>query len=88
MTPLDDYLEMAITMHRGCLCPGQVLGTCMALLGCRRLGIDPPDQEKRLFAFVEMDRCFADARESTTDGRCRSTARFCAGRVLTVPTTG
>ena len=61
MHTFDDYLDMATTMHRGCLCPGQVLGTRMALLGCRLLGIDPPDQEKRLFVFVEMDRCFADA---------------------------
>ena len=61
MPTLDDYLEMAATMHRGCVCPGQVLGTRMALLGCRLLGIEPPDQEKRLFVFVEMDRCFADA---------------------------
>ncbi|GAB4545490.1 MAG: FmdE family protein [Anaerolineae bacterium] len=61
MRTFDDYLEMAKTMHRGCVCPGQVLGTRMALLGCRLLEIDPPDQEKRLFVFVEMDRCFADA---------------------------
>ncbi|MFQ5857460.1 MAG: FmdE family protein [Anaerolineae bacterium] len=61
MQSFDEYLEMATTMHRGCLCPGQVLGTRMALLGCQLLGIEPPDQEKRLFVFVEMDRCFADA---------------------------
>ncbi len=61
MYTFDEYLDMATTMHRGCLCPGQVLGTRMALLGCRLLGIDPPDREKRLFVFVEMDRCFADA---------------------------
>jgi formylmethanofuran dehydrogenase subunit E len=61
MRTFDDYLEMATTMHRGCACPGQVLGTRMALLGCRLLEVDPPDQEKRLFVFVEMDRCFADA---------------------------
>ena len=61
MRTFDDYLEMATTMHLGCACPGQVLGTRMALLGCRLLGVDAPDQEKRLFVFVEMDRCFADA---------------------------
>lgn len=61
MKTFDDYLEMAATMHRGCVCPGQVLGTRMALLGCELLGIDPPDQEKRLFVFVEIDRCLADA---------------------------
>jgi formylmethanofuran dehydrogenase subunit E len=61
MKSFDEYLEMATTMHRGCACPGQVLGTRMAMLGCGLLGIEPPDQEKRLFVFVEMDRCFADA---------------------------
>lgn len=61
MQSFDDYLEMATTMHRGCACPGQVLGTRMAMLGCGLLGITPPDQEKRLFAFVEIDRCLADA---------------------------
>ncbi|MFQ5854470.1 MAG: FmdE family protein [Anaerolineae bacterium] len=61
MRSFDEYLEMATTMHRGCVCPGQVLGTRMAMLGCGMLGIDPPDQEKRLFVFVEIDRCLADA---------------------------
>lgn len=41
----------------------------MALLGCHRLGIEPPDTEKRLFAFVEMDRCFADAIAAVTGCR-------------------
>lgn len=61
MRSFDEYLEMATTMHRGCACPGQVLGTRMAMLGCELLGIEPPDQEKRLFVFVEIDRCLADA---------------------------
>lgn len=61
MKTFDEYLEMATTMHRGCMCPGQVLGTRVAMLGCRLLGVEVPDQEKRLFVFVEMDRCFADA---------------------------
>ena len=69
MLTFDEYLQMALTMHRGCLCPGQVLGTRMALFGCRLLGIDPPDQEKRLFVFVEMDRCFADAVAAVTGCR-------------------
>lgn len=61
MKSFDEYLKMATTMHRGCACPGQVLGTRMAMLGCGILGIEPPDQEKRLFVFVEIDRCLADA---------------------------
>lgn len=69
MRTFDEYLEMAMTMHRGCACPGQVLGTRMALLGCQWLGIEPPDCQKRLFAFVEMDRCFADAIAAVTGCR-------------------
>lgn len=69
MPTFDEYLEMAMTMHRGCLCPGQVLGTRMALLGCDLLGVEPPDTQKRLFAFVEMDRCFADAIAAVTGCR-------------------
>lgn len=61
MKSFDEYLDMATTMHRGCACPGQVLGTRMTMLGCGILGIEPPDQEKRLFVFVEIDRCLADA---------------------------
>ena len=65
----DEYLEMAKTLHRGCACTTQVLGTRMAMLGCKMLDIDPPDQEKRLFAFVEMDRCFADAVAAVSGSR-------------------
>lgn len=69
MRTFDDYLDLATSMHRGCRCPGQVLGTRMALLGCQLLGLEPPDQEKRLFVFVEMDRCFADAVAAVTGCR-------------------
>ena len=48
----------------GHLCPGQVVGVRMALLGCRLIGLDDPqriDQIKKLIVVVEMDRCTADA---------------------------
>lgn len=48
----------------GHLCPGQVVGVRMAMLGCRLIGLDAPrkrDQIKKLIIFVEMDRCTADA---------------------------
>jgi formylmethanofuran dehydrogenase subunit E len=48
----------------GHLCPGQVVGVRMALLGCRLIGLDDPssdEQVKRLMVYVEMDRCAADA---------------------------
>jgi formylmethanofuran dehydrogenase subunit E len=48
----------------GHLCPGQVVGVRMAMLGCRLIGLDEPtrhDQIKKLIVYVEMDRCAADA---------------------------
>ncbi len=48
----------------GHLCPGQVVGVRMAMLGCRLIGLDEPrshDQIKKLIIYVEMDRCTADA---------------------------
>jgi formylmethanofuran dehydrogenase subunit E len=58
----DDLLAMAEAAH-GHLCAGQILGVRMALLGCRRLGIDEPRgrDRKRLVTFVEIDRCATDA---------------------------
>lgn len=53
---------MAEAAH-GHLCAGQVLGVRMAMLGCRRLGMDEPrgKDHKRLVTFVEIDRCATDA---------------------------
>lgn len=56
-------LESSAETH-GHLCPGQVVGVRMAILGCRLIGLDEPrrhDQIKKLIVYVEMDRCTADA---------------------------
>ena len=53
----------------GHLCPGQVVGVRMAMLGCRLIGLDEPTnrkQIKKLIVYVEMDRCTADAVAYTT----------------------
>ena len=62
MEPIEDLLALAETAH-GHLCAGQILGVRMAMLGCRRLGIDEPRgrDRKRLVTFVEIDRCATDA---------------------------
>ncbi len=62
MKSLDDYLPEAEQAH-GHLCAGQVLGVRMAMLGLQKLGIDDPQgkDRKRLFTFVEIDRCATDA---------------------------
>jgi formylmethanofuran dehydrogenase subunit E len=59
---LDELLKMAEEAH-GHLCAGQVLGVRLAMLGCRRLGVDEPrgKDRKRLVTFVEIDRCATDA---------------------------
>ena len=45
------------------ICPGQVLGVRMALLGCRLIGISEPrtQQRKKIVVWVEIDRCMSDA---------------------------
>ncbi|HEY3928814.1 MAG TPA: FmdE family protein [Candidatus Koribacter sp.] len=62
MEPIEELLAMAEAAH-GHLCAGQILGVRMAMLGCRRLGIDEPrgHDRKRLVTFVEIDRCATDA---------------------------
>jgi len=52
--------------YHGHLCPGQVLGVRMAILGCERLGIVEPKSSKRLIVFVETDRCGSDAVQTVT----------------------
>ncbi|HKS95973.1 MAG TPA: FmdE family protein [Terriglobia bacterium] len=61
MKSLEEYLVLAAQNH-GHMCPGQVLGVRMAMLGLRQLGIDDPAKfQKRLMTFVEIDRCATDA---------------------------
>ncbi len=69
MRSFNELLTDAATMHRGHVCPGQVLGVRMAMLGCRLLGIDEPTQDKRLIVYVEIDRCVADAIAAVTGCR-------------------
>lgn len=62
MESLDHLLKLAEEAH-GHLCAGQILGVRIAMLGCRRLGVDEPrgKDRKRLVTFVEIDRCATDA---------------------------
>ncbi len=68
MKELSDYLIEAERNH-GHMCPGQVLGVRMAMLGCRLVGIEEPKVGKRLIVFVEIDRCAADAINTVTGCR-------------------
>ncbi|MEE4261938.1 MAG: FmdE family protein, partial [Desulfobacteraceae bacterium] len=63
MQNFASLLESSADTH-GHLCPGQVVGVRMAMLGCRLIGLDEPtrhDQIKKLIVYIEMDRCTADA---------------------------
>jgi formylmethanofuran dehydrogenase subunit E len=63
----EALLQESVKMH-GHLCPGQVLGVRMSMLGLREIGILDPKgtQRKSLIVFVEMDRCATDAVQSIT----------------------
>jgi formylmethanofuran dehydrogenase subunit E len=63
MNEFEKLLTSSAEAH-GHLCPGQVVGVRMAILGCRLIGLDDPRsraQIKKLIVYVEMDRCTGDA---------------------------
>ena len=71
MKPFEDLLAASAAAH-GHLCPGQVIGVRMAMLGCRLIGLDDPtshDQIKKLIVYVEMDRCAGDAVAHVTGAK-------------------
>jgi formylmethanofuran dehydrogenase subunit E len=59
----EDLLAGSVAAH-GHLCPGQVVGVRMAILGLRLLNFEAPPtypQLKNLIVYIEMDRCTGDA---------------------------
>ncbi len=63
MEDFETLLKGSAKAH-GHLCPGQVVGVRMAMLGCHLIGLDEPrtlPQIKKLIVYVEMDRCATDA---------------------------
>jgi formylmethanofuran dehydrogenase subunit E len=68
MKTFEELLGQAEAMH-GHVCAGQVLGVRMALRGCKELGIEEPDEPKRLIVYLEIDRCAADAIAAVTGCR-------------------
>jgi formylmethanofuran dehydrogenase subunit E len=63
----EALLEESVKLH-GHLCPGQVLGVRMSMLGLREAGLGDPKggDRKDIIVFVEMDRCATDAVRSVT----------------------
>jgi formylmethanofuran dehydrogenase subunit E len=69
--PFEKLLAGSVAAH-GHLCPGQVVGVRMALLGLRLLDFEAPPtypQLKQLIVFVEMDRCTGDAVAFVTNAK-------------------
>lgn len=63
----ESLLAESAKIH-GHLCPGQVLGVKMSMLGLLEIGIADPrgKDRKSIIVFVEMDRCATDAVQSVT----------------------
>jgi formylmethanofuran dehydrogenase subunit E len=70
MESIDTLLKECERLH-GHMCAGQLLGTRMALLGCRLIDIDDPRgaDRKKLIVWVEIDRCMTDAISAVTGAR-------------------
>jgi formylmethanofuran dehydrogenase subunit E len=71
LKPFEELLSASASDH-GHMCPGQVVGVRMAMLGCRLIGLEEPtshEQIKKLIVYVEMDRCAADAVAFVTGAR-------------------
>lgn len=65
MVTLDVFLQHTAALHRH-LCPRQVLGVRMGMYAGELLRLTLPQQNKRLFALVELDGCFADGVMAAT----------------------
>ena len=71
MEDFETLLKESAEAH-GHLCPGQVVGVKMAMLGCHLIGLDEPrtlPQIKKLIVYVEMDRCATDAISFVTGAK-------------------
>jgi formylmethanofuran dehydrogenase subunit E len=70
LPPLEELLGECEHLH-GHICPGQLLGVRMSLLGCRLTGVSDPKglDRKKLLVWVEIDRCVADAVGAVTGAR-------------------
>jgi formylmethanofuran dehydrogenase subunit E len=63
---LQILLEKSASSHSH-LCPRQILGVRMGLLGLKTLGFSEPPTKKRLLIILETDGCFADGVSAATD---------------------
>lgn len=70
LADLDGLIAECGMLH-GHICPGQILGVRMSVLGCRLTGIKDPrgSDRKKLIVWVEIDRCVTDAVSAVTGVR-------------------
>lgn len=60
MRSFEEDVRRAVEYH-GHLCSGQCIGVKMARYGLSLLSLDPEADRKRIFVYVECDRCPADS---------------------------
>ncbi len=60
MQDLQTLLKLSARQHHDHLCPRQVLGVRIGMYAAELFGLDLPQDDKRLFAFVETDGCLVD----------------------------
>jgi formylmethanofuran dehydrogenase subunit E len=60
MRDLQDLFKASAERHHDHLCPRQVLGVRMGIYAAELLALDLPQNDKRLFTFVETDGCLID----------------------------
>ncbi len=63
---LQTLLEKSASQHAH-LCPRQILGVRLGLLGMKALGFQEPPPKKRLMVITESDGCFVDGVIAATD---------------------
>jgi formylmethanofuran dehydrogenase subunit E len=63
---LQPLLDLSSRDHSH-LCPRQILGVRMGLVGMKALGFDAPPEKKRLLIITETDGCFADGLSAATN---------------------
>jgi formylmethanofuran dehydrogenase subunit E len=68
MPTLEELLSASAALHHH-LCPRQVLGIRMGLVGGRWLGLTMPQTDKRLLVVVETDGCVIDGLAVATGCR-------------------
>ncbi|MET0648919.1 MAG: formylmethanofuran dehydrogenase subunit E family protein [Pyrinomonadaceae bacterium] len=70
LADMDGLIAECRGLH-GHICPGQILGIRMSMLGCHLTGIGDPrgTDRKKLIVWVEVDRCVTDAISAVTGVR-------------------